>query len=565
MSSSSRDFISIAAQYAEDILTGDIPACKFVKQACQRFVDDYDRSLTNSFPYRLDFEKAQEWCEFLEKMPHVKGRWAANHEKLKLSSWQVFVIVNIYGWVHKKTGLRRFREVYIEVPRKNGKSFLVASIGNGMLTIDGEHGAEVYCGATTEKQAWEVYRPAKLMCTKLPAFRNKYGIVVNARSIVRESNGDKFEPLIGDPGDGSSPSCAIVDEFHEHPTSDQVDTMQTGMGARDQPLLFIITTAGSDTGGPCYEKRQDVINILRRTVEDERIFGIIYTLDEDDEWNTIEAQIKANPNYGVSVSADFLEGQLAQARRSAVKQNAYRTKHLNQWVGAKTAWLNVLALHACRKKNLNLADQRGRKCFIGLDLASKTDVACKAILFPPDDKTGKYRVFVKHYLPESALEDNANAERYRAWHAEGWLTITPGNVTDFSYIEEDMKESMGEFEIQEIAYDPFQATQFATHMLEDGYPMIEYGQTVKNISEPMKQLEAEILKQNIEFEMDPMLFWMFGNVVAKVDAKDNIFPRRERNQNKIDGPVSVIIAMARAIAMQEANPYDTRGIRVVEG
>lgn len=540
-------FAQRAAEYADRVVCGDLPSCLYVKQSCQRFIDDLERD-----DLELDVEEAERWCKFLEKLPHVKGKWASKREYLVLSDWQIFCTVNIFGW--KKGGKRRFREVYIEVPRKNGKSFYTAAIGIGMLAIDGEYGAEVYCGATTEQQAWEIFRPAKQMCEREPDLREHFGIEVNAKSLNILSNGSRFQPVIGNPGDGASPSFAIADEYHEHKSSDLVDTFKTGMGAREQPLMFTITTAGSDMGGACYESRDDLKKILSGSVKDDTIFGIIYTIDEDDDWSDESSLIKANPNLGISVFKDFLLGQLDQARRSPTKQTAYKTKHLNQWVGAKAAWMNMLAYQACRK-DISIEDYKGEKCFVGIDLASKVDIASMVSYFPDHGVC-----FAKHYLPEDTVLEGGNT-RYKAWHSAGWLIATPGNVTDFGFIEEDLKELKSNYEIVEVPYDPFQATQFATRMLDEGFPMVEYGATVKNFSEPMKQLEAYILEKKITFNKDPVLMWMFGNVTARLDLKDNIFPNKERPENKIDGVVALIMAIARYMANNELeDPYSTRGI-----
>lgn len=536
-------YVNRAAEYADSVTSNKTSACLYVRQACQRFIDDLERP-----EFDLKFDLAEDWCSRLEKLPHVKGKWAANNEKLKLSDWQIFCTVNMFLFYWKETGRRRFRFVYIEVPRKNGKSFWVAAIGIGMLTWEGEFGAEIYCGATTEKQAWEIFRPAKQICERTPALREKYGLDVNAKTLNILNKGSRFEPVIGNPGDGASPSCGIADEFHEHKDSDLVDTFVTGMGARDNPIQLNITTAGSDMGGPCYEQRSDIISILSGSIEDDQTFGVIYTLDEDDEWDSVEAQKKANPNYGISVDGEFLKGQLSQARRSAVKQAAYKTKHLNMWVGAKAAWMNMLAYQACRK-NLNIEDFKGRKCYIGIDLASKKDVAVMAILFPPENGE-KFAVFCKHYLPEEAVFEGGNT-RYKAWHAEGWLVATPGNITDYGYIEDDLDILKSGYEVIEVPYDPFQATQFSTRMMEKGFPMIEVGATVKNFSEPMKELEALILSKKIEFDQDPVLMWMFGNVTARLDKKDNIFPDKERYENKIDGVVALIMAISRTMNITE--------------
>jgi len=530
-----------ALEYANKIVNKEISACLHVINACKRFISDLDRE-----DIYLDQDKAQMWCENLEKLPHVKGKWAKKGESLVLSDYQIFCTVNIFGFYNTDSGRRRFREAYIEVPRKNGKSFWVAGIGVGMLTWEEEYGAEVYCGATSEKQAWEIFRPAKQICDKLPKLKSKYGLDVNAKTITILQNGSKFEPVIGDPGDGSSPSCGIADEFHEHKTSNLVDTFQTGMGAREQPLQLNITTAGSDMGGPCYDKRSDVIDILKGSVEDDTIFGVIYTIDDDDEWDTVDAQIKANPNYSISVDGEYLQGQLNQARRSATKQTAYKTKHLNQWVGAKSAWMNMLAYQACRRKLLDINKLKGHRCFVALDLASKIDIASMAILFPPNDSNDKYKVFCRHYLPEDTILEGGNT-RYKAWHASGELIATPGNVIDFGYIEDDLRDLKSDFQIVEVPYDPFQATQFSVRMLQEDFPMIEVGATVKNFSEPMKELEALIIQKKIQFEWDPVLMWMFGNVVAKLDKKDNIYPNKERPENKIDGVVALIMALNREI------------------
>lgn len=530
-----------AKLYANHVSKGKIPACNYVKLACHRFKKDLKRKDL------IKHEDGERWCRFLEKLPHTKGQWASRSEKLVLSDWQIFIVINIYGFKWKKNGRRRFRDAYIEVGRKNGKSMFVAGLGLGHLTIDGEYGAEIYTGATTEKQAWEVFRPAREICKRTPALREKYGLEVNAKTLNILSNGSRFEPVIGAPGDGASPSCAIVDEFHEHAKSDLVDTFATGMGAREQPLLIQITTAGADIGGPCYAKRDDVIKILTGSVKDDSIFGIIYTLDEGDDWDTIEAQKKANPNYGISVDADFLKGQLEQARRSATKQNAYKTKHLNLWVGAKSAWMNMLAFQTCRKSSMKLEDNKNRLAFVGLDMASKIDITSMAIVFPPDEKVSKWRAFVKHYLPEDTILEGGNT-RYKAWHADGWLETTPGNVTDLDYVKDDIEKLKSTCEIKEIAFDPFQVLHFASQMVNDGYPMVEYGQTVKNFSQPMKEVEGLILQKQVEFDMDPVLLWMMGNVTAKVDKKDNIFPNKDRPENKIDGVVALIMAMSRAFA-----------------
>ena len=388
----------------------------------------------------------------------------------------------------------------------------------------------------------------------------EFDIAWAAKSLYRDSDGSKFEPIIGNPGDGASPHCAIVDEYHEHDSSDQVDTMVTGMGARDQPLLLIITTAGVDFGGPCREKRTEVKHILDGTFDADEIFGIIFTVDEDDDWDDIASAQKANPNWDVSINAEFIGRQLEAARRSASKQTAYRTKHLNQWVGAKSAWMNMLALRRCEKP-LQLQDFEGQFCVLGLDLASKIDLAALTLLFSDG---GTVTQFNKHWLPyETVYGDESPNPRYRDWAEAGLLEVTDGAVTNFDLIEDEIRECMRRFQVHEVAFDPYQATQLASHLLEEGVPMVEVGATVRNFSEPMKELEAMILataRQNIDgpapsrlfqYAANPVLTWQYGNVVAKVDKKDNTYPDKERGDNKIDGVVSCIMAMSRLIRLDD--------------
>ncbi|MRG98860.1 terminase large subunit [Xanthomonas sontii] len=539
----------IAKDYARRVVAGKVLAGEFVRLACQRFLDDLKRK-GKDWPYAYDAAKADRAVKFMQLMPHTKGKWAAGKQKLIFQPWQCFIECNLFGWVHKASGLRRFRESYEEVPRKNGKSLRLAARGLYLFAADGEAGAEVYSGATSEKQAYEVYRPAWQMVHKMAALRSRFGIEQsgnpkNPGTMYVMEDMSKFEPLIGKPGDGSSPHAALVDEYHEHDTDHMVDAMQTGMGAREQPLLSIITTAGSNLGGPCYEKRRDVIRILRGEVADETIFGIIYALDEGDRWDDPASLIKANPNYGISVFEPFLLAQLAQAKRSASKQNAFRTKHLNDWVGAKTAWMNMLAWQR-QKRSFSIEDFEGCRCYAGVDLASKLDVAAAVLLFERDES---YYAIPRFYVPESAVQEN---ERYQNFVLEGVMVATPGDMTDYAFIEEDLKEFAAVTELQNIAFDPAQAAYLMTRLDQAGLPVVEMAQTVRNLSEPMKEVEALTIARRLWHDGNSAMTWMMGNVVARLDAKDNIYPRKETAENKIDGALALILAMALALQAKES-------------
>ncbi|MFU2842746.1 terminase large subunit [Pseudomonas aeruginosa] len=538
----------IARQYASDVVGGAIIACRYVKLACQRFLNDLDRQGDDDWPYVFDEAKADRAVKFMQLMPHTKGKWSASKSKLVFEPWQVFIEANIFGWVKKDTGKRRFREAYEEIPRKNGKSARLAARGIYLFAADGESGAEVYSGATTEKQAFEVFRPAWMMAHKLENLRNRFGIELSGNQknpgpmFVMEDM-SKFETVIGNPGDGASPHAALVDEYHEHDTDALVDTMQTGMGAREQPLLSIITTAGSNLGGPCYEKRRDVIRILEGQTNDETIFGIIYSIDEDDPWDDPASLIKANPNYGVSVFPDFLLAQLQQAKRSASKQNAFRTKHLNQWVGARTVWMNMLAWQR-QKRDFTIADMAGCRCWMALDLASKKDVAALVMLF---EKAGQFYCTPRFYAPEAAAEEN---EKYQNFALEGHLVLTPGSMTDYAFIEADILDLAKQIDLQDSAFDDWQANYLITRLSNTSIPVVDFNQTVKNMSDPMKEVEARVIARTLWHDGNPVMTWMMGNVAAKIDAKENIYPRKENDNDpncKIDGPVALIMAMGRAL------------------
>lgn len=544
--------VKAAEAYARQVISGKVPACKWIKLACRKHLDELKLSKSADFPYYFDPAKAERVAKFLQLLPHTKGKWASKRELIKLEGWQLFSVCIPFGWLRKKDDTRRFRTILIFVPRKNGKSIIGGGVGVYMFTADGEFGAEVYSGATTEKQAWEVFRPAKLMVDRTPELRDHYGVEVNASNMCRLDDGSRFEPVIGKPGDGSSPSCAIVDEFHEHQDSTLFDTMETGMGAREQPLMLVITTAGSSIGGPCHQLVRDAERMLEGAIDRPDLWAMLYTIDPGDDWTSEAVLIKANPNYGVSINGDFLQARQRDAMQSAAKQATFRTKHLNEWVGAKNAWLNMLRWKEAPARK-SLAELEGRPCIIGLDLASKIDIAGNLLLFPPVEGDPIWHVHGRYYLPEVRVieELDSNTARYREFDALGLLTLTDGEVIDFEVIKEDLREFAGRFDVQQVAYDPWQATQLAQEMQAEGLLMVEVRQTVQNISEPMKELEAMTLRKVLAHGDCPILTWMASNVIAKLDVKDNIYPNKERPENKIDGIVGLIMAISRAIAGTE--------------
>lgn len=549
-------FANTCNQYARDVVRGKIIACQYVREACQRHLDDIDRAKTKRFPYRFDREKAEKAAKFIQLLPHTKGEWAFKRMPITLEPWQLFVICSVFGWVHKRSGYRRFREVYTEIPRKNGKSLISAGVGLYCLCCDDEYGAEVYSGATTEKQAWEVFRPARLMGLRTPALLEAYEVEINASNMNRPADGARFEPVIGNPGDGASPSCAIVDEYHEHLTDSLYETMLTGMGARRQPLLWAITTAGDDIEGPCYEKRREVIEMLAGTIPNEELFGVIYTLDRDDDWTTPEALYKANPNMGVSIYSEFLLTQQENAIRNARRASTFKTKHLNVWVTAKDAFFNMVNWRDAEDKALAISDFEGQDCWIGLDLARKLDLVCMARIFTReiDGRTHYYSISPQFWIPEDTVygaqqEDKRTAERYKAWVEGGWLNITDGAEVDYRYILEMAKEVNRHNAINESPIDPHGATALSHALEEEGLNPVIITQNFTQMSDPMKELEAAIMSGRFHHDGHPIMTWCISNVIGKnLPGNDDIVrPIKQGNTNKIDGAVALMMAIGRAM------------------
>lgn len=547
-------YVQRAFDYVNGVMDGSIPACKWIKLACERFRRDLEHAGEDDpdFPYHFDVDKAEKLCRFVSKFPHVKGKWAAKRELFDPQPWQCFYYVNIGGWLHKKTDLRRFRKVRLYVPRKNGKSLMVAPLGLYMLCADGEPGAEVFSGATNEKQAWEVFGPAKQMAVLTPAFIEHFGVQINAKSIVIPGSLAKFEPIIGKPGDGSSPHCSITDEYHEHQDDTQLATMETGMGARAQPLSIVVSTAGDNISGPCRDDWLECQRMLDGTIADETLFALIYTIDKDDEWTDEASLRKANPNFGVSVSADFLLAQLREAVNNARKQGHFKIKHLNVWVQARDAYINVQSWRAAADPTRTWARYAGRSCYAGMDLASKVDLVALEFLF--DEPDGSLTRFGRYYLPRATVDAPGN-EHYQKWEKMGLLQVTEGNLTDYFQILEDLKQIGREVEVKEIAFDPHNATMLVTALENEGFVTVEFGPTVLNFSEPMKQVEALIRDGKLHHDGDPVMEWAMSNVVAKVDRKDNVFPNKERPENKIDPFVALCMAMGRYMSSEASDDF----------
>lgn len=554
-------FADIATDYATQVVAGKIISCKWHRLACQRHLKDLQRVGSEGFPYvwnptllnaaGREYRPAERICKFAQLMPHIKGDWAAKGQLIKLEPWQIFILASAFGWTHAKTGKRRFRVVDVIVPRKNAKSTLAAVIGLYLLGPDEEFGAEIYSGATSQDQAMEVFRPALLMAKATPRYCQQYGVSTNASNLAIVEKNSKFEPVIGKPGDGASPSLAIVDEYHEHQTSELYDTMQTGMGARSQPMILVITTAGSDISKPCYLHQVELQKILEGVVDNDQRFGIIFTADDDDDWTSEEALRKANPNYGISVDAEFLQIQQRDAQADPRKQNVFKTKHLNIWVAAASPWLNLHNLQQAGDSMLSLESHDWDGSVIGLDLASKQDIAVAVTTcWLGEGEEREYFAFSRNYVPEAALEKPENAH-YQAWVNAGYLIATPGNMISLSQIEADVLETCKQIGTKEVAKDPWGGHQMGANLQAEGITVVDIPQQVRYLSEPMKVIAALVDAGKFHHDGNPCYVWQMSNVEVKEDRNENIFPRKSRATNKIDAAIGTIVSMNRALAAEE--------------
>lgn len=586
--------VQSALHYAQDVVAGRVPACKWVKAACQRQLDDLARENDPAWPYYFDEDAADRVCVFIGLLRHVKSKWQGN--RIALEPFQEFSLCCVFGWKRKADHLRRFRSVYEELPRKNAKSTKVAGVALYMLIADGEFGAEVYSVATTREQARIVFDIAQQMARMDGEFRSKFGIAALTHSLVVRESGSKFTPLAaeGSTLDGLNTSCAIIDELHAHKTRQVHDVMDSSTGARGQPLVWKITTAGSNRAGVCYDQRIYLTKILNavlkrhdglghkvdgESVDDESFWGVIYTIDEGDDPLDEATWRKANPNYGISVDIEDMRRSAAMAKVQSAALNEFLTKRLNVWVNADSAWMNMLAWDACADRSLKEEDFRGEPCVVALDAAFKKDLFAKVKVF---QRGRDVYVFGRYYMPQALLE-RRGWEQIAGWAREGFIRTTPGEVLDIEAVREDLIGSeasrkrgvedhrlqgdvegdMTRFEAKEIAFDPAQLTQFAGEMMEDGATMVEMRPLVLNFSPAMKELDELVAGKRFHHNGDPVLAWAISNVVCHYDAKDNIYPRKESVDQKIDPAIALIMALARSLVSQETDSiYNERGIIV---
>lgn len=563
--------VNLANAYARGVLSGKILACRYIKLACQRHFDDLKKSLDKNYPYQFNRDLAERACRFVQLLPHSSGDLAG--QKLKLEPWQSFIFCSIFGWVTKTDKKRRFREAYIRVARKNGKSFFAAGIGTYMFCADGENSAEVYCGATTMAQAKKVFTPARQMADRLPSLRAKFDISVWVDSLTRP-DGSVFAPMAGKPGDGDSPHCAIIDEYHEHDTDHMYEAMTMGMGARSQPLTLIITTAGTSLESPCYDKDKEVKEALSGIVSNDRLFGMIYELDDGDDWTDPKNLIKANPNLDVSIKYSDLVELLEVAKQVPRKVNAFKTKRLNIWVSGKSAFYNMAQWQAAKDKSLRYEDFAGEDYYLGLDLAQRLDLNAGVGVFVREIEGKKhyYCIRPKFWVPEDTVRSTdpkiaKTADRYVKFVEMGVLEATDGAEADYREILASIidLQDIHKVRISEIPIDPSGATALSHELQDNGFEPISIRQDYTNMSPPMKELEAALAGGRFHHDGNPVLSWCISNVIGKtVPGSDDIVrPTKGDKQSKIDGATALFMAIGRAMLngrVSNSSVYDEEDI-----
>lgn len=556
----------IVEQYIQDVLDGTIPACKWVKLACQRHV----RDLEELDGFYFDPGAAQLVINFFGLLKHSKGEWAGT--PIRLEPWQQFIVWVLFGWKRADDGTRRFRTAYLEVARKNGKTTLAAGIGLYLLVADGEPGAEVYTAATKRDQAKIAHSEATRMVKSSPALRKRIAIFKDNLHIPETAS--KFEPLgrDSDSMDGLNVHGALIDELHAHKTGEVVDVLDTATGSRRQPLTFEITTAGVDRTSICYQHHEYSEKVLEGSAVDESWFGIIFTLDPVDaekneyDWENEAEWIKANPNLDVSKKRDDLRRKADKAKEMPASLNSFLRKELDLWTQATTRWVNFFHWEQCGG-SVDANGLAGRTCYGGLDLSSTTDITAFVLVFPPVVAADNHQVLCRFFVPEEAMHTRSHNDRvpYETWVRQGYITATPGNVIDYDWVIAQIDQDMTQFDLKEIAFDRWGAAKIQTELMDRGGEdfLVQFGQGFVSMSPPMKELEKLILSHKLEHGNNPVLNWMAGNLVSREDPAGNIKPDKEKSLERIDGMVALIMALDRATRLggQQESIYNSRGIR----
>ena len=520
--------------YAVDVVGGRRVACKQVKQACQRYLDDL-----NDERFELRLDKVAHCVQFIGILKHFSG--VANNKPFQLETWQLFIVANVVGWYWKGTGKRRFNEAYVSIARKNGKTALFAALMIYFLLADGEPDATVLISANSREQATRVdFQMIRGFLQKL----DPRGTIVRAQrnqvKVAKTTNMMYVTAADASKLDGYNISACLVDEYHEADTSEVKDVLKTAMGNRRNPIQCVVTTRGFDMSKPCYALDQYAQQVLSGEKKDDGLFAMIFTLDDGDDWRDPDVWVKSNPNLGVTVSRQYIEGELAKAEASTTDEINYRTKLMNQWVESKTIWISDEKVSAAMDL-IDFERFKGMPCYVGLDLAAVSDITSVSFLWPID---GKYYFKVLNYLPSDALATKENSIRYREFDHRGELIVFPdSNVTDYDQILDDLKRISDITPIYLISYDKWNSTQMIIQATNYGFNCQPYSQSMSSFNRPTKEFERLMFQGNVLMDRSECVRWAFRNVLIKTDSHENQLIVKATAMSKIDPVVSMMMAL----------------------
>lgn len=497
-------------------------------------------------------------CFFHEVLTHVEGELAK--KPFFLEPWEQAIVANTFGWV-RPDGTRRYREVFVFVPRKNGKTALCAGIINYVLFCDDEPGAQIYCAAAERDQASLVYNQSKGMIENEPEMMKRVQIYKAMRSIVRHDNGSVFKVLTADADTkhGFNTHLAIVDELHTQPNADLFDVLLTSTGARRQPIVISITTSDFDRPSLCNQKHEYASKVRDGIISDQYFLPVIYEAAKTDDWHSEETWHKANPNLGVSLSLDYMRAMHQKAVNEPTFENTFKRLHLNMRTEQDVRWVPMDCWDACGE-SFDPAMLEGKVCYAGLDLSSTTDLTTLELYFPET-----HHVLCFFWIPSDRAHQRERRDRvpYVTWANQGFIEMTPGDIVDYAYVRRRLNEIGKKYQVRKIGYDPYNATQVALQLLhEDGLPMVEFRQGFISMNEPCKNVEALVIAKRLRHGGNPVLRWNASNVVARTDAAGNIKIDKAHSHEKVDGMVGLAMAVGLAIVDHEnhGSVYDQRGI-----
>jgi phage terminase large subunit-like protein len=530
------------------VLAGRVTVCRLTRLSVERHYRDLAEAGQRDLVFRP--EMAAHVIKFYPKhCKHSEGEWQGR--PIELSPWQAFWLAVEFGW-YRVDGRRRFRTWYEEVARKNGKSTKLAGLGLYLFACDREGGAQVYTAATKLEQAKITHGQAVMMVNQDKGLRSL--ITAHHDKLFIQGTANRFQPLGADAKtqDGLNVHGAIIDELHAHPNRDLWDVLDTARGARRNSIMHAITTAGfNQEGSICLEQRAYLIQILEGVegFDDDSYGGVIYTLDPDDDWRDESNWIKANPGLGVSVFLDDLRSAAKKAAGVPAALFNFLTKRLNIWTQQVNSWLSLDDWDK-GSRPIDLDRLKGRRCYGGLDLSSRTDLTAWVLIFPPDETEKDWIVLPRFFVPEDNMQLRERKDRvpYKAWARQGLLTPTPGNVVDQEMIRVQILEDAEQFDLVQIGFDDWNATKLVSELMDAGLDLVSIRQNFGDMTEPTKELEALAMSGQLVHGGHAVLRWCAGNVVVLRDTNDNYRPAKNKSRERIDGVVALIMALARAMS-----------------